>query len=362
MSAEVISLLKVHEYFQGVADEALHEVVQHARVTHYDVGSVVHEANVLLTTVGFVLRGRLKAVRVDARGAESLFRMIGRGEQFGLVVAALSEPVPVRLIALEPTTVLSLDYERALELTFRLPDLRRAWLTAYAGSQRQLFFGASQRRAPMMLALLHLTPASRPTAERLIARLGEVGEELAVFSNAEQWQTLPAVRFRQMYAEGQMLDVDAIRQQIAEWQDAERIIFDLPRTWRPSGWRGCSPSSIEWCCSFRLRMRPRSRACRSSRRRRAAGATRSASPSSWKAASPWRRRFPTFMTLLRATSRFWQRRRSPPGESRSRPVSNAWCTTCAACALAWRWAAGLPAACRTSACSRHSSSTASSST
>ena len=42
----------------------------------------------MLTTVGFVLRGRLKAVRVSARGTESLFRMIERGEQFGLMVGA----------------------------------------------------------------------------------------------------------------------------------------------------------------------------------------------------------------------------------------------------------------------------------
>ena len=104
MSDDVIPLLKVHEYFRGVSDEALQEVVRHARVTHHPAGSVVHEANVVLTTVGFVLRGRLKAVRIDARGTESLFRMIERGEQFGMMVGALAEPVPVRVVALEPTT------------------------------------------------------------------------------------------------------------------------------------------------------------------------------------------------------------------------------------------------------------------
>ena len=51
------SLLKVHEYFQGVSDEALLEVARHAQVTHHPAGDVVHEANVLLTMLGFVLRG-----------------------------------------------------------------------------------------------------------------------------------------------------------------------------------------------------------------------------------------------------------------------------------------------------------------
>src|SRR5215471_6667499 len=114
MSDEVLPLLKVHEYFRGVSDEALQEVVRHGRVTHHPAGAVVHEADVLLNTIGFVLRGRLKAVRVDARGTESLFRMIGRGEQFGMMIGAVSEPVPVRVVALEPTTVLALDYEEAM--------------------------------------------------------------------------------------------------------------------------------------------------------------------------------------------------------------------------------------------------------
>ena len=112
MNDDVIPLLKVHEYFQGVSDETL-AGSRAARdgSRSYPAGSVVHEADVVLTTVGFVLRGRLKAVRVEHRGTESLFRMIERGEQFGMMVGALGEPVPIRVVALEPTTVLRLDYE-----------------------------------------------------------------------------------------------------------------------------------------------------------------------------------------------------------------------------------------------------------
>src|SRR5438067_568860 len=70
MSDEIITLLKVHEYFRDVHDEALQEVVRQARVIQHAAGSVVHEADVVLTTVNFVLRGRLKAVRIDLRGTE----------------------------------------------------------------------------------------------------------------------------------------------------------------------------------------------------------------------------------------------------------------------------------------------------
>jgi NTE family protein len=233
MSDEVLPLLKVHEYFRGVSDEALQEVVRHAQVTHHPAGVVVHEADTLLTTIGFVLRGRLKAVRVDARGTESLFRMIGRGEQFGMMVGALTEPVPVRVVALEPTTVLGLDYEQAMELTFRYPDLRRLWLTTFAGDLRKHFFGAAPRRAPMVLGLLHESPATRRAAERLIDRLRAVGENLAVFSDVPEWRGPPDVRFRSLRNDGRELEPEEVRRQAAEWQDASRIILDVQAEMKP---------------------------------------------------------------------------------------------------------------------------------
>jgi predicted acylesterase/phospholipase RssA/CRP-like cAMP-binding protein len=233
MSDDVFPLLKVHEYFRGVSDEVLGEVARHARVTHHPAGDVVHEANVLLTTVGFVLRGRLKAVRVDARGTESLFRMIERGEQFGMMVGALTEPVPVRVVALEPSTVLGLDFESAMELTFRHPELRRLWLTTFAGNLRKHFVGDAPKRTPTMVALIHTSPATRRAAERLVDRLREVGESLAVFSDSDRWRGLPGLRFRQLQADGRVLELDEIRRQAAEWPDATRIIFDVPVGWEP---------------------------------------------------------------------------------------------------------------------------------
>jgi len=227
MSDELIPLLKVHQYFHGVSDEVLQEVVQMASVSRHPAGSVVHEANAALTTVGFVLSGRLKAVRVDNRGAESLFRMIERGEQFGMMVGALAEPVPIRIFALEPTTVLGVEFEQAIELTTRHPELRRLWLTTFAGGLRKHFFGAPPGRAPTVLALIHHSPATHGVAQRLAHRLCELGEKLAVFSDSDEWRGLPELRRRRLCVNGQLLDPEEIRRQTSEWQDANRIIFEV---------------------------------------------------------------------------------------------------------------------------------------
>jgi predicted acylesterase/phospholipase RssA/CRP-like cAMP-binding protein len=236
MSDDVSPLLRVHEYFRGASDEALAEVVRLGRVAHHPAGSVVHEPDAVPTTVGFVLRGRLKAVRIDARGTESFFRMIERGEQYGMMAGALAEPLPVRVVALEPTTVLGLDYEQAMELTLRYADLRRLWLRTYAASLRKHYFGPAPRRAPMMLALVHESPATRRAAERLVDRLRELGETLAVFSDSEQWRDLPGVRHRHLHVDGHMLESDEIRRQATEWQDANRIVFDVQADLTPPAW------------------------------------------------------------------------------------------------------------------------------
>jgi len=228
MNADIISLLKVHEYFRGISDEAMQAVLHDAKVTHHDAGDVAHEADTLVTVIGFVLSGRLKAVRVDARGTESLFRIVERGDQLGMMIGAVSEPVPIRVVALEPSTVLRLDYEQALELSLRYPELRRLWLTTFAGHLRKHFFGVTTKRAPAMLALIHESPATRPVAERLVGRLREVGEKLAVFTDSDDWRALPDVRLRRLHVDGRILELDEIRRQAEEWQDANRIIFDVP--------------------------------------------------------------------------------------------------------------------------------------
>ena len=94
---DVIDLLKAHEYFRGVSDAILGEIARFATVTNYDAAAVVHQLDDPLASICFVLRGRLKAVRVDSRGVEQLFQMFERGEQYGMILGGLGESLPVRI-------------------------------------------------------------------------------------------------------------------------------------------------------------------------------------------------------------------------------------------------------------------------
>src|SRR5690348_10574954 len=128
MHDDVQDLLKAHEYFRDVSDAVLAEIARIGTITHYDTAAVVHQLNDPLSSICFILRGRLKTARVDARGDEHLFQIFERGDQYGMMLGGVGESIPLRIFALEPSMILSVDHEESLELLLRHPDLRRQWL------------------------------------------------------------------------------------------------------------------------------------------------------------------------------------------------------------------------------------------
>jgi predicted acylesterase/phospholipase RssA/CRP-like cAMP-binding protein len=222
----VIDLLKTHEYFHGVSDATVGEIARLATVTSYDAASVVHELDDPLTSICFVLRGRIKAVRVDSRGSEHLFQMFERGEQYGMILGGLGESLPVRLYAVEPSTILRLDHEKSMELMLQYPELRQPWLQNYARSLRRRSLEPVTRQTPRVLAMLHQSPSTRNVAEKIIERLQGLGEAVCVLSDADSWPSIPDVRFRSLLHGNRLMEVAEIRRQIGEWSQAKRIVVD----------------------------------------------------------------------------------------------------------------------------------------
>ena len=233
MDDDVIDLLKAHEYFRGVSDAILREIARFGTITNYDAAAVVHQLNDPLSSICFVLRGRLKTVRVDSRGDEQLFQIFERGEQYGMMLGGLGESIPLRIFALEPSTILSLDHEKAMELTLLHPELRRQWLQSYARSLRQRFLEPTAGQAPKVLAMLHQSPATRNLAQKIIGRLQGLGEAVSVLSDADSWRSIPDVGFRSLLDGNRLIEVAEIRRQMAEWikPNASSSILLLLRIW-----------------------------------------------------------------------------------------------------------------------------------
>ncbi len=211
MDNDVIDLLKAHEYFRGVSDTALGEIARFGTITNYDTAAVVHQLNDPLSSICFILRGRLKSVRVDSRGDEHLFQMFERGEQYGMILGGLGESIPVRIFALEPSTILRLDHEKSMELVLLHPDLRRQWLQSYARSLRRRFLEPTAGQSPKVIAMLHQSPATRNLAQKIIGRLQELGEAICVLSDADSWRSMPDVGFRSLLKDNRLIEVAEMR-------------------------------------------------------------------------------------------------------------------------------------------------------
>ena len=227
MYEDIIDLLKAHEYFHGVSDAVLGEIARIGTITNYDAAAVVHQLNDPLSSICFILRGRLKTVRVDSRGDEQLFQIFERGDQYGMMLGGLGESIPLRIFALEPSTILSLDHEKSMELVLLHPDLRRQWLQSYARSLRRRFLEPDAGQAPKVLAMLHQSPATRNLAQKIIGRLQGLGEAVCVLSDADSWRSIPNVGFRSLLDGDRLIEVAEIRRQIAEWIQAKRIVVDI---------------------------------------------------------------------------------------------------------------------------------------
>src|SRR5262249_45884695 len=118
-------------------------------------------------------------------------------------------------------------FEQSMELTFQHPELRRQWLRAFARSLQKHFLGSTPARAPNLIAVLHESPTTRQTAHKLVQRLQSLGEGICVLCETDAWRALPNVRFRALSEGGRPLELNDIRQQIAEWNQAKRILIEV---------------------------------------------------------------------------------------------------------------------------------------
>ena len=226
-TAEKLGLMQAHPYFQGLDDAILEDVAAHVDVRELDVAEVVYAADEPMTEIGFLVGGRLKGMYVDNRGEERLLRFAERGEAIGMIATAIGEPIPVEIIAVEPSRLLVLDYEVAFELTMRHPTLRRRWSTKTAHFIRANTLGDAPKRETSIVGLFHPSPATRDFTRIIVSRLRELGEDVAVLSDQPESAFAADVPFRCAQENGRWIDETELHQQLAKWGKPHRIILDL---------------------------------------------------------------------------------------------------------------------------------------
>ena len=234
MTDEKLLLFKVHPCSNGLGDDALNEIVRHLELVRLEPGDCLHRANKKVTSIYLVIHGRLKLSIVDIFGNVIHEGFQVSGGQFGGMAVALSEPAPVNVVAVDPTTLLGLDYKTGLELARKHERLRSNFSTLIADTTKNIMI--RDRRIPraLIVAMFHATPETRQMTRRVIRRLQELGENPCVFTDDGNWVPMDGVDTHVSVDGKFQLSDNEIRHQINAWSASDRIIFDLGMDYDPN--------------------------------------------------------------------------------------------------------------------------------
>lgn len=226
-------LFRSHECSSGLNETALREISDAAELVQLEPGDYLHHANEAVTAVSLVVHGRLKQSVVDMHGNIMLQRFLTRGSQFGALGASQADPMPVDVIAVEPSAVLRFDFETFLRFTREHATFGLNLMHLISNMVRQVLLSDRRPKKPSLVTIFHESQPSRPLTRRLIQRLLDLGETPCLMSDQADGVATDGVPFQTLINDGQYLTREEFRQQINQWSDSGRIIVDVDASLDP---------------------------------------------------------------------------------------------------------------------------------
>ena len=136
----------------------------------------------------WIVQGRLKHTIQHPHGNDVIQKYLGRGSQFGAIAAAQVDPVPITVVAVEPSSMLRLDYDKYLQYVAKFPRLLVNFIRDVGTAFKQTFSLDRIHSQPKMVMVVHASAASRPLTKRLIDRLQDLGEQPCVLTDDPSWE------------------------------------------------------------------------------------------------------------------------------------------------------------------------------
>jgi NTE family protein len=222
-----LTLLKMHQFSEGLTDDELKEIADCSDLVEYDTGEYAHHANVLITAVSLIVQGRFQGTAFDRHGNPIMEKFYVRGDQFGAIGAAYREPVPMTLVAEEPSILLKLDYQVALDLTKKFEVFRKNFSHAIAKNVGSLIDGKKTRPLSKVVAIFHESESTRSLTPRLVRRLMELGETPSVLSDHSDWEPIKDVKYCSIIENNRRLSPDEVQHQINNLHHTKRVFLDI---------------------------------------------------------------------------------------------------------------------------------------
>ena len=220
-------ILKRYPGLRGVDDDVIRQVADDCIEVSLAKGDFLHRAGEVLDHFYFIGEGRLEQTIFDLHGNIAGRRFLTRGAHFGAIAGADQKPVPTDCVALEPSVVLRMDYEKLLDYLSQHRQLLVNFIQDVGSAFKQSFRVDRQNVRPNIVLVLHNSPATRAVTHRLIDRLQELGERPCVLTDDPAWQTRDDVPQVLMVQDGQWMEIVQVREKVAGWAAHERVFIDL---------------------------------------------------------------------------------------------------------------------------------------
>ncbi len=223
-----LDLLRMHKSTDGVSAEGLARIAASAEVQRVPAGTVIHQAGHAIPDLILVMTGRLRLVFVDSDETERTIQYLGRDDQFGALSLGLNQKLPIGLVADTKSQILRIPTAEVRQIAVEVPLWKRNLLRSAALGMRSSVLGDRPRKAPRIVSFLHASPQSRSMVRSIVAKLRELGEPIAIFSDEISAPPIGSVNVHSVIdQQGRLQSLDQIRSRVVEFKDCNRVILDF---------------------------------------------------------------------------------------------------------------------------------------
>jgi predicted acylesterase/phospholipase RssA/CRP-like cAMP-binding protein len=215
------------DWARQLKEDVIQDIAASAKLMEFKAGQVVIELDSNITSVYFVVAGRLEGALFDRLGKVIHRDTFQRGSAVGLFSVMLADRSHLHVEAIEPTTIIQLEFDELFRLTAKYREFQLTMFRIAANIVKHLVMVDRELPKPAAVAVVHHSDASRPLAVQLARRLRQLGESPCVAGDDERWKPEDGIPHRLLFENGISIGSERIKQLLKEWTSYNRLFIDF---------------------------------------------------------------------------------------------------------------------------------------
>jgi predicted acylesterase/phospholipase RssA/CRP-like cAMP-binding protein len=215
------------DWAHQLKEEVIEDIAASAKLMEFKAGQVLIELDSEVSSVYFVIAGRLEGTLFDQLGKQIHHDTVQRGSVVGLFSVLLPDRSHLHVEAVEHTTVIHLALDDLLRLTSKYREFQLTMFRIAANIVKHLVMVDRELPRPAAVGVVHHSDASRPLAVELARRLRQLGESPCVAGDDERWKPGEGIPHRLLFENGVSIGPERIKQLLKEWTSHDRLFIDF---------------------------------------------------------------------------------------------------------------------------------------